>query len=292
MKYRFMLGREDYPAAKWAKYLKVSRSGYYTWLKHREERAAKKVSLDKVVCEVFNGSNGTYGPGRIAGRMRRMGLRASRATVQKSMGRSGLKSVHCKRRARSLTNSVKSRGDGFANLTKGTKATAPFQVLTSDISYIRTGEGFEYLCQIKDVASGIALGWSMSPRMGAEIVVDTLHKALSRWDIPAGSIFHSDRGSQYTSERVKRSLTERGLRQSFSRVGKPGDNAWSESFFANLKKESVHWVHFATREEARQAMFGYIEAFYNTKRIQKRLGYLSPLEWLEFWERGNENLTA
>jgi putative transposase len=75
-------------------------------------------------------------------------------------------------------------------------------------------------------------------------------------------------------------------------VGKPGDNAWSESFFANLKKESVHWAHFATREEARQAMFAYIEAFYNTTRIQKRLGYLSPLEWLGIWEQGKENMAA
>jgi putative transposase len=172
------------------------------------------------------------------------------------------------------------------------KITSPFQVLTSDISYIRTGEGFEYLCRIKDVAIGIALGWPMSPKLGAGIVAVTPQKALSRWDIPACSIFHSDRGSQYTSERVKRLLAARGLRQSFSRVGKPGDNAWSESFFASLKKESVHRVHFATREEARQAMFAYIDAFYNTKRIQKRLGYLSPLEWLELWEHGNKNLAA
>jgi putative transposase len=292
MKYRFILVREGYSVAKRAKCLKVSRGGYYTWLKRREGRASKRASLDKAVDEIFKGSNGTYGPGRIAGLMRRMGLRASRATAQKSMERGGLKGVHCKRKARSLTGSMKSRGDGFANLTRGMKMTSPFQALTSDISHIRTGEGFEYLCQIKDVASGIALGWPMSPRMGAEIVAETLQKTLRRWDIPAGSVFHSDRGGQHTSGRVKRLLAARGLRQSFSRVGKPGDNAWSESFFASLKKESVHWVHFATREEARQAMFAYIDAFYNTKRIQKRLGYLSPLEWLEFWEHGNENLAA
>jgi putative transposase len=75
-------------------------------------------------------------------------------------------------------------------------------------------------------------------------------------------------------------------------VGKPGDNAWSESFFANLKKESVHWAHFATREEARGAMFACIDAFYNTTRIQKRLGYLSPLEWLGIWEQGKQNMAA
>jgi len=87
-------------------------------------------------------------------------------------------------------------------------------------------------------------------------------------------------------------LRKKGLRQSFSRVGKPGDNAWSESFFANLKKEAVHWVHFATRPDVRQAMFEYIDGYYNTKRIQKRLGYLSPANWLKKWYRLNENAAA
>ncbi|WP_198142457.1 IS3 family transposase [Syntrophaceticus schinkii] len=88
----------------------------------------------------------------------------------------------------------------------------------------------------------------------------------------------------YTSQKVMEYLCENHIRQSFSRVGKPGDNAWSESFFANLKKEAVHWRHFKTREEARQGIFAYIEGFYNTRRIQKRLDYLSPIQWLRRWE--------
>ena len=84
----------------------------------------------------------------------------------------------------------------------------------------------------------------------------------------------------FTSKVVRTVLAESGLLQSFSRVVKPGDNAWSESFFANPKKEAVHWRHFKTRSEARQAIFAYIEAFYNTRRVQKRLGYLTPVEWL------------
>ncbi|MDR1579447.1 MAG: DDE-type integrase/transposase/recombinase [Synergistaceae bacterium] len=99
-------------------------------------------------------------------------------------------------------------------------------------------------------------------------------RALMSWRIPAGCIFHSDRGSQYTSEAVKQLLSRLGFRQSFSRAGKPGDNAWSESFFANLKKEAVHWAHIKTREQARQAMFAYINGLYNTPQAQKRLGYL------------------
>jgi putative transposase len=195
----------------------------------------------------------------------------------------GLKSIHMRRRQRSLTDSRKSRGEGYASLVRGSAIEKPFQVLSSDISYIRTKEGFDYLCQVKDVVSGVVLGESMSERMKAELVMDTIRKVVMRWKLPPGCIFHSDRGSQYTSAAVRGLLTRYGLRQSFSRVGKPGDNAWSESFFANLKKESVHWIHFKTREEARQAMFAYIEGFYNTRRVQKRLGYLSPKQWLEKW---------
>ena len=82
-------------------------------------------------------------------------------------------------------------------------------------------------------------------------------------------------------------LEKHGILQSFSRVGKPGDNPWSESFFANLKKEAVHWRHFQTRAEARQAVFAYIEGFYNTRCVQQRLGYLSPIEWLNQYQQLN-----
>lgn len=160
-----------------------------------------------------------------------------------------------------------------------------FQVLSSDISYIPTGEGFDYICQIRDVKSGIILAESMSEYMKAELVLKTIGKAIRRWRLPKGCIFHSDRGSQYTSEKVKNLLLTNGIHQSFSRVGKPGDNAWSESFFANLKKETVHWMNFRTREEARHRIFEHIEGFYNTKRAQRRLGYLSPMEWLKQWEQ-------
>ena len=87
-------------------------------------------------------------------------------------------------------------------------------------------------------------------------------------------------------------LARQGIRQSFSRVGAPGDNAWSESFFANLKKEAVHWVYFRTREEVRQRIFAHIEGFYNTRRVQKRLGYLSPMQWLKQWNQSQQKSVA
>jgi len=116
-------------------------------------------------------------------------------------------------------------------------------------------------------------------------VTETIEQAMKRWKIKA-CIFHTDRGSQYTSEAVESLLKHHGLVHSYSGVGKPGDNAWSESFFANLKKEIVHWRYYETIEQARQAIFEYVEVFYNRQRVQEKLGYLSPMAWLEQRQKG------
>ena len=267
--------------------MRVSRSGYYEWKKTREERERRAGDYAERVRRVFEESGGVYGADRICGTLRSRGYGASFRKVRECMSSQGLRSIHMRRRQRSLTNSSASRGEGYANLVRGMEIDRPFQVISSDISYIRTDEGFAYLCQIRDVASGMILAAGMSDHMKAELVLDTIRKVVLSWDIPEGCIFHSDRGSQYASEKVMKYLGKRRIRQSFSRVGTPGDNSWSESFFSVLKKESVHWVHFHAREEARQAMFGYIEGFYNTKRVQKRLGYLSPSQWLKEWYHRN-----
>lgn len=121
--------------------------------------------------------------------------------------------------------------------------------------------------------------------MSAEIVLKAIKAAKQRWYLPKGTIFHSDRGSQYTAKAVMQQIERYGWSQSFSRVGKPGDNAWSESFFSILKKEIIHWHFYPTREMARQKIFKYIEVFYNNKRAQKRLGYLSPIQFLNQWQQ-------
>ena len=240
-----------------------------------------------MIGKIFDESGGSYGAERICAELRKRGFTASFHRVSENMAEQGLKSIHLRRRQRSLTDSSRARGEGYPNLVRDLEIIAPFQVLSSDISYIRTKEGFEYLCQVKDVVSGVILAQSMSDRMKAELVRETIRQLLNRWELPRGCIFHSDRGSQYTSSVVRDLLNYHKIEQSYSRVGKPGDNSWSESFFSNLKKEAVHWFHFATREEARDAMFAYIEGFYNTKRIQRRLGYLSPMQWLKEWYVNN-----
>ncbi len=193
------------------------------------------------------------------------------------MKKLNLFSIHIRRRQRSLTDSYKTKGKEWPNLIRTMRSFEPFQVLTSDISYIRTAEGFEYLCKIKNIASGIVLAYTMADNMRTELVTKTIIKAKKRWDLPEGCIHHSDLEAQYTAKETQELLRKLGFKQSFSRAGKPGDNAWSESFFSILKKEAVHWRNFETRNEARQDMFGYIDGFYYTRSVQKLLGYLSPI---------------
>ena len=244
------------------------------------------------ITKIFFSGESTYGVDRVCGKMREKGYKASYGKVKRILDKNNLHSIHKKKRSRSLTDSRKSRGDKYNNIVKDLKITEPFQVITSDISYIRTGEGFDYICKIKDVKSGIVLSYAMANRMKADLVVEAIKKAVSKWGIANGVIFHSDRGAQFTSNSVKELLRSNGIIQSFSRVGRPGDNAWSESFFANMKKEIIHWKSYGTRRELRLEMFKYIEGFYNTRRIQKRLGYISPVEWLKKWQISKELLVA
>lgn len=282
----------EYAAAKWAKMLKISLSGYYTWRNRREEREIADQVYKERIRKLFEDSRGTYGVDRICGLLRKHGYKASYGRVKRYLEEMGLVSIHRRRRQRSLTDSRKSRGEGYPNLVRDIKITEPFQVISSDISYIRTDEGFGYICQIRDVVSNIVLAESMADNMRSELVVNTIKQAQKRWHLPEGTIYHSDRGSQYTSEAVINILKKFKFRQSFSRVGMPGDNSWSESFFANLKKERVHWWHFKTIDEARQVLFEYIEVFYNRQRVQKRLNYLSPVQWLKQWQKQASQLVA
>jgi putative transposase len=282
----------EYAAAKWAKMLKISLSGYYAYRGRKEQKEKAEQAYRNKIKEYFEEGRGTYGVDRICGILRKNGNKASYSRIKRLMDEMGLVSIHRRRRQRSLTDSRKARGDGYPNLTKGLEITEPFQVISSDISYIRTDEGFGYTCQIRDVVSNVVLAESMANNMKSDLVVGAIKQAIRRWKLPEGTIFHSDRGSQYTSEAVMSLLKKYGLKQSFSRIGMPGDNAWSESFFANLKKEQVHWWHFKTVNEARQVLFEYIEVFYNRQRVQKRLGYLSPIQWLKQWQQQASKLVA
>jgi len=278
--YAFMEEQAEYPVVKWAAFFEVSTSGYYGWKRTRASRSAREAAFQEQVRSIFEASGGTYGADRIGAQLRKRGETASYRKVKRAMNHLGLRSVHQKK-VKSLTDSRKARGDEYVNLLKDKVITSPFTALSSDISYIPTDEGFLYLCQVKDIVSNVILAERMSDRMTQELVLSTIRAAHARYGLAPGTIFHSDRGSQYTGKAVKKLLAKLKYRQSFSRVGMPGDNAWSESFFSILKKEAVFPVRFVTRDQARHAIFAYIEGFYNTRRIQKCLDYLSPAQWLD-----------
>jgi len=135
------------------------------------------------------------------------------------------------------------------------------------------------------VLTNTALAECESETMKTELVLKTIKMVQDRWHLPEGVIFHSDRVSQYTAKEAMKRVVGYGWQQGFSMVGKPGDNSWSGRFFFILKKEIVHCHFYPTRNEARQVVFEYIEAFYNRQRAQKRLGYLSPTQYLKQWQQ-------
>ena len=257
----------------------MSRSGYYDWLSRKDLVAESKGAIKEKIARLFKDSGSTYGPDRICGLLRKEGLKASYRKVSRIMTELGLSSVHNRQRSRSLTNSKKARGDEYKNLVRGKYFDLPYQAVASDISYLKTGEGFLYLCVVKDIVTGEILGQSTSERMKKELVIKAFLNAQARHPLGSGTIFHSDRGSQYTSKEFMALLESYSIKQSFSRVGMPGDNTWAESFFATFKKERIHFNFFATKADAAFATFAWIEGFYNNKRVQKRLGYISPVDF-------------
>jgi putative transposase len=277
--YQFIYEHTEYTVAKWAAFFQVSRSGYYAYIGRREERKQQKKNMKTEIRRLFNESGGTYGPDRICGILRRNGRKASYGKISGYMAEMGLESVHNWHRTRSLTDSRKSRGNGYPNLVRGQSFDRPRQAVCSDITYLKSREGWLYLCTVKDIVTGEILGESTSEKMKKELVIQAFLNAQTRHGLAADTIFHSDRGCQYTSNEFKRILALYGLKQSFSRVGMPGDNAWAESFFATLKKECIHFRRFSTREDLRQTVFAWIEGFYNNRRVQARLGYISPKEF-------------
>ncbi len=161
--------------------------------------------------------------------------------------------------------------------------TAPNQVWTADLRYIWTTTGWLYLAIVLDLFNREVVGWSIKPRMTADIVVDALTMAWFRRRPARGLIFHSDRGSQYASSTFQDKLAEFGMIGSMSRKGNCWDNAPTESFFNSLKNERVHGTRYATHGEARADLFDYIEVFYNRSRRHSTLGYVSPTQYLQHW---------
>jgi putative transposase len=190
----------------------------------------------------------------------------------------GLQARRGRRRAPRTTDSRHDLPAAPNLLDRNFVADRPDTVWLADLSYLSTDEGWLYLAAIEDLATREIVGWSMADHLRAGLCVDALVMALQRRRPSPGLVHHSDRGVQYAAEPYRRVLERHGIKQSMSRRGNCLDNAPMESFFASLKKEHVHHARFRTREEAKAAVFHYVEVFYNRQRLHSALGYRTPAE--------------
>lgn len=265
-----------FPVSLVCKMVGVSKSGYYAWRSRAPSRRSREdAALTEKIREIHERSRETYGYPRVHAEMCALGIRCGRRRVARLMRKAELRG--CMRGRRRRTTRHDPRAVPAADLVKRNFcATAPDRLWTADITYLRTDEGFLYLAFVLDVYSRRVVGWSMAAHLRTELVIDALEMAVWRRKPSSGLVHHSDRGVQYTALSFGKRLEEVGIVPSMGRAGSALDNAISESFVATLKCELVHRRCFPSREAARSAVFEYLEAFYNRRRLHSSLGYVSP----------------
>ena len=258
----------------------VSQSGYYKWLSRRpSEREVKDVQLKLQILSAHKRTRESYGVDRLREELRRNGIIVSKWKLRKLRINLG---IYCKQRRkyRATTNSTHNYPVCHNLLNRDFCIDDPNKVWVSDITYISTDEGWLYLASHKDLCNGEIVGYAAGERMTRDLVIKSLRMAIKRRRPSSGLIHHSDRGSQYCCYEYQDLLKSLGISQSMSRKGDCYDNAPMESFWGILKNELVYGKKYKTRAEAINEISEYIEIFYNRQRIQARLGYLSPIEYL------------
>jgi putative transposase len=259
-------------------WLQVSKSGYYEWLHRPPSATAQRRELLKIkIMALFDASDGTYGYRRLHEELVRGGEQVGPELVRQLMRELGL--VACQPRPWRTTTL---RGDEHSTASdlvgRDFTADAPGRKLVGDITYIRTWTGWLYLATVIDCFNKEVIGYAMADHMRTSLVADALGMAARNHTLAAGCIFHSDRGTQYTSTEFGAILAALQMRQSLSRTGCCYDNALAESFFAALKNERVHRTVYPTRSKAKLDIAHYIEIFYNRQRLHSALGYRTPHE--------------
>lgn len=271
--------RKVWPVQLMCEVLGLSTSGYYAWRKRPPSpRAAANDALIQDIRQIHADSCGTYGSPRVHAVLRGHGRRIGRSRVERLMRSAGLRGLAALPRRARTTDSRHSYPVAPNRLDRNFRALAPNQVWLADLTYIRTGEGWLYLAAVLDMHSRKIVGWSMRETLHVEIALEALNMAIERQRPAPGLIHHSDRGIQYAAEAYRQALAASGITPSMSRKGNCWDNAPMESFFHTLKTERVHHRVYATRAQARRDLFGYIEGFYNSRRLHSALGYISPAD--------------
>jgi putative transposase len=259
--------------------LSVTRSGYYAWLRRPESNlSVQNNELMNRISLIYAKSKQRYGSPRITAELKSEGFNCSRNRIARLMKKQGI-SARIRRRFRITTNSNQKLPVADNHVAMRFNPARANSLWSSDITYIRTREGWLYLSVILDLWSRSVISWSVSESIDENLVINTLGKALRNRTAGNGLVFHSDRGSQYASLRVRQLLKDNRITQSMSSKGNCYDNAPVESFFSTLKRELVYRERYQTREEAERSLFEYIEVFYNRQRRHSTLGYLSPFQF-------------
>lgn len=272
---------EAFPVRLMCRLLKVSPSGYYAW---RDRPASRRdqdnARLLEQIRAIHAESDSVYGSPKVWDELVRRGEGCSENRVARLMQAANLQGIPAVRRWRGRKSGR--RPDGLTNhLARDFATTEPNTRWVTDITYIRTGEGWLYLAVVLDLATRRVIGWSMRQSLDRELVLQAVLMAL--WQRPGDQpvILHSDRGTQYTSVEYQSFLKDHGIVSSMSGVGSCYDNAVAESFFGLLKRERVNRRQYATRAQARADVFDYIERFYNRQRSHSYADGLSPTTYAE-----------
>jgi putative transposase len=257
--------------------LEVSRSGYYAWHKRpASDRASRRETLAAQIQTVHQENRSVYGSPRVHRALVAQGHSVCENTVAKVMKQRQIRAKAKKKFVPRTTDSAHEQPVAKNLLDRQFTAQLPNRKWAVDITYIPTDEGWLYLAGVLDLCSRKIVGWSMADHMESSLVKEALTMAIVHRQPKAGLLHHSDRGVQYASDDYQHLLQIHGMVTSMSARGDCWDNACAESFWATLKTELVNHQQYATREQARQSIFQYIEVFYNRKRLHSALGYLSP----------------
>lgn len=270
--------RKHYPLQSLCKRLSVSTSGFADWQAcGGPTHWLSDTQLLVLIRSIHAEFQGAYGSPRIYQELKSRGHPVSKARISRLMHKHGIRARH-KRRYKATTNSKHAMPVAPNVLDRQFCTMAPDKVWTADITYIPTHKGWLYLAVVMDLHTRAIVGWAMGERMTKELVISALRMAYFRRKPKPGLLHHSDRGSQYCSHDYQALLAEYGMRTSMSRKGNCWDNAPMESFFNSLKNERVFHRSYATRMEAHNDLFDYIEVFYNRKRRHSSIDYQTPAQ--------------
>ena len=262
----------------WCEALDVSASGYYAWCE-RDISPHQQADgrLGDEIERVFTKSRRTYGSHRVWLGLRERGIRTSRKRVERLMRQRGLRSIRARKRRLGLTKAGQSAYFAPNLLQQDFNTTRKNEKWVTDTTYIPTHEGWLYLVGVMDLFSRQVVGWAMGEHHDADLATSALDMAIGRARPAAGLILHSDRGSEFANANFQARATAAKICLSMSSTGNCYDNAPAESFFATVKLEAIPEGIFASRQEARMALFDYIEVFYNRQRLHSGIGYAPPI---------------